>query len=252
MKPMHIAMIWVAATMSCCEPVENGLVAEGSGAGAMDGPAGQGDGGGPGGEGGDAGDDGGGGDGGGDDGGGGADGGDNCFLPPHVDPDCSPAGLDLNGAEVEFQAVRFTDGRLDPALVQLADGCQFTSAPDLDVIESEAEFAARLECRDAVPPIASGIDWSARRMVTFGVRESPDFEVLWVLEQDGQILLGVRLPAYCGGPAPVPTLAVVLIPASATPVAEMPSRCRTGTGVECCDCRVICDPMPRLECGCPP
>jgi hypothetical protein len=181
-----------------------------------------------------------------------------CIWQPPPEPDCSPAALGHGGgAPVAFQQVSrgpFEEPSWDTDVVHLADNCQMpVEVFGTVILTSDAEFFELQRCFGDAEPEPTGVDWGTWRLAIYPVNESPDWSLLWVVEDAGTLTVGAELPAYCGGPAPPPSMLAVLVPAGDAEVAEQLAGCRTGDGLACCACEVVCDPEPRrTNCECPP
>lgn len=176
------------------------------------------------------------------------------FTPPQ--PDCSPAGRGHPGglpAPHVMVSVGF-EGELDPTRVHLAPGCRLpVEDVGFTLVTDDPSFFAAQRCVGGAEPEPSGIDWSTWRLALYPAFESPEHAVAWVVDDGGTLFVGAELPLYCGGPAPTSSLVAVLVPADDRPVAERLAECRTGDGLGCCACDVVCDPQPRrVDCECPP
>lgn len=176
------------------------------------------------------------------------------FVPPQ--PDCSPAGRGHpDGVPAAYETVSAGfEGRLDRERVHISGSCwlPYEDLAPVVVVDDPSFFALQRCAGDAMPE-PSGVDWATWRLALYPTPESPDTRVRWVVDDGGTLIVGAELPLYCGGPAPTTGLVAVLLPADGRAVAERLAACRTGDGLGCCACEVVCDPEPRrTECECPP
>ncbi|CAN5906179.1 hypothetical protein BH11MYX4_BH11MYX4_32540 [soil metagenome] len=68
------------------------------------------------------------------------------------------------------------------------------------------------------PPEPPRIDFTKQRLAYLLFPQRPGASVAWVVETPTEIVVGVRVDAYCGGAAPPDGLAATLVPASAKAV----------------------------------
>jgi hypothetical protein len=61
-------------------------------------------------------------------------------------------------------------------------------------------------------------DGAGKRIVWIGVGETPGSSVAWAVETAGEVVLGVRVPAYCGGAMPPDVTIRVALPAGTKPI----------------------------------
>ena len=111
-----------------------------------------------------------------------------------------------------------------------------TGAPD-GVIDSHAAFVAsgyQLEGQPR-PVLPEGVaalaepppfDFAKHRIAYASTRQNPNVSAVWVVETPTDIVVGLRVEAYCGGAAPPDGLVGVVVPSSSKPVRF--ARCSTG------------------------
>lgn len=72
-----------------------------------------------------------------------------------------------------------------------------------------------------------------KRVVQIGVGESPGSSVAWAVETTREIVLGVRVPEYCGGMMPPVVTVRVTLPGGTKPIRAVlcsVDPCNFGTG----------------------
>jgi hypothetical protein len=109
-------------------------------------------------------------------------------TPPVVEPPAAPEPAQIPSVE----AARSSEGCTPPA------------------------GSARPIPRPTATPTAA--DVARYRLLTYVVPQNPGPSVAWIVETATEIVVGVNVPAYCGGAAPPNGTVRVLVPASTKPV----------------------------------
>lgn len=97
-------------------------------------------------------------------------------------------------------------------------------SPQSGVITTESELrATRYTIDTGAVALRPGepepkVDFAKQRLAYVVLRQRPNATVPWVVETPTEIVVGVRVDAYCGGAAPPDGVAAVLLPASSKTV----------------------------------
>ena len=84
----------------------------------------------------------------------------------------------------------------------------------------EIQGEARPVPPEGIAPVAERppVDFGKHRIAYRTVRQNPNASVVWIVEAPTEIVVGLRVPDYCGGAAPPDSLIAALVPASSKPV----------------------------------